>query len=66
MENLYPGDNKFICKDCSPQWSSALEEKLQERIVCEYAHEKVLTVGYAVTQIKNLKVRSSSFFNQRW
>lgn len=61
MENLYPGDNNFIYQNYSPEWSAALEEKLQERIVCKYAHENVLTDGYAVTQITNLKVRSSSF-----
>jgi uncharacterized Zn ribbon protein len=45
MENIHPTANNFICPNCSLEWSAALEEKLQERRVYEYAHKNVLTDG---------------------
>ncbi len=61
MENILPTANNFIPPNCSLEWSAALEEKLPERRVYEYAHKNTLTDGDAATQITNLKIRIPSF-----
>jgi protein PhnA len=61
MENIYPDGSRFICPDCSHEWSLiASKKELEETRVHKDAHGNVLNDGDTVTLIKDLKVKGSS------
>lgn len=61
MDNTYPDADKFICPDCSHEWSASAQiEKNEEPRIHKDAHGNVLNNGDMVTLIKDLKVKGSS------
>ena len=60
FEYIYEVQDKYVCPECSHEWSKTDPEDQDEEIVIKDANGTILSDGDDVSVIKDLKVKGSS------